>query len=95
MEELFKNGCQSDLEISDEEREPTISVPRLLDEDIPVHDQPGDFQSDRDSDSNIPLTELQTTNQENIPPPLVNPCTSESTSCHTTQKKMLKDMESC
>ncbi|CAH0716465.1 unnamed protein product, partial [Brenthis ino] len=87
VKEFLKDRSQSDLDISEEERDPAISVPRLLDEDMSVHDQPRDFESDSGSDSNIPLTELLTLDQKNIPPPPVNPSTSEITRRLTTQKK--------
>lgn len=68
MQDLIGDGCQSDLDISDEEIEPVPEVLRLLDEDVLQQNSPHSNNEDSDPESNIPLNQLSLGNQENIPP---------------------------
>lgn len=86
LEELIGDGCQSDLDISDEGTEPEIQVPRLLDEDIPVQDSPDDDNSD--PEFNVPLIQLyhRHQGQENLPPNL--PPTAASSNNRRSQEQL-------
>ncbi|CAG4966480.1 unnamed protein product [Parnassius apollo] len=88
LQDVLGDGCQSDLDISDEETETAVNLPRLLDDEgnIPSEIPPGNHNSDSDSDQNISLTELQHRNQENLPPP-ANSCLLEMPNSHQAQKR--------
>ncbi|CAK1600716.1 unnamed protein product [Parnassius mnemosyne] len=47
LQDLIEDWCRSDLEIFEEELEPPVRVPRLLDGD-PVQETPSDKGSDSD-----------------------------------------------
>ncbi|CAG5036882.1 unnamed protein product [Parnassius apollo] len=88
LQNVLGDGCQSDLDISDEETESTVNVHRLLDDegDIPSEIPPGNHNSDSESDQNMTLTELQYRNQENLPPP-ANSCHLEMPNSQEAQIK--------
>ncbi|CAG4969126.1 unnamed protein product [Parnassius apollo] len=78
LQDVLGDGCQSDLDTSDEETESAVNAPRLLDDegDITLEIPPGNHNRDSDSDQNMTLTELQHRNQDNLPPP-ANSCHHE------------------
>ncbi|CAG4964260.1 unnamed protein product [Parnassius apollo] len=88
LQDVLGDRCQSDLQISDEETESAVNVPRLLDDegDIPSEIPPGNHNSDSDSDQNMTLTGLQHRNQDNLPPP-TNSCHLEMPNSHQAQKR--------
>ncbi|CAG5041381.1 unnamed protein product [Parnassius apollo] len=52
LQDVLGDGCQSDLDISDEETEPAVNAPRLPDDedDIPSEIPPSNHDRDSDSD---------------------------------------------
>ncbi|CAG4945152.1 unnamed protein product [Parnassius apollo] len=67
---VLREWYQSDLDISDEETESAVNVPRPLDDegDIPSEIPPGNHNSDNDSNQNMTSTGLEHRNQEILPP---------------------------
>lgn len=87
LEDLLGDGCLSDLELSEEEREPAATVPRLLDDNLAIEDPSNNDLRDSFSDGNVLLSDLPCRNQENIPPLPAYPNTFGGTIRRLAQKR--------